>query len=352
MPPGGKVGGPFTVLGQIRSGLEAHYKENLTIISGEGMPYEAAKTLAGGSLFDELASFSLPDNFGLFFGVGYDSLLQIRQIKMRGTIRNLLYGDTPPKCVTIHMSTHAENAYRVLKEEYLKWGIKEEPLPPLLRWRGAKEHELVDGIIVASQQQRETFELGNPRLRGKVHVVPWGVDSSVFHPPDEKLNVDGLRLLYAGGNAPRKGVGYLLPAWNNAKLKGMLTILGANIRASIWRTQILGWVKDEDVPGIYKMHNVFVLASLEEGSACTIYEAMASGLPCIITKECGIDFFKDSVHGLVVPARDVKALQDAIQYFADNPDEIVRMGKNAKETVSTYTWSRFQENLIKELESV
>ena len=354
VPHGAKSGGPFSVLNQIHSGLEEQYKDNLTIISGEGMPYEAAKTLAGGSLFDELASFELPLDCDLFVGVGYDSLLQIRELKDKGRIR--LHEDTRlglriPKVVTVHMSTHHENAYRVLKDEYLKWGIKEEPLPPLLRWRGHKEHELVDGIIVASQQQKETYEAGNPRLKDKIHVVPWGVDGSIFSPHDG-TPVDGLRLLYAGGNAPRKGVGYLLTAWNNAKLKGMLTLLGTNIRASIWRTQILGWVKDEDVPGIYKMHSVYVLPSLEVGSACTVYEAMSTGLPCIITRECGIDFFKDNVHGLIVPARDTKALQDAIQYFSDNPDEIVRMGKNARETVSGYTWARFRENLIKELEAI
>ena len=369
VPAGGDKGGPFRVLNNIRIALEKHY-DRLTIMSGEGMPYEAAHTLAAGSLFDELASFQIDGEYELFFGVGYDSLLQIRQVKQRGRIKCLLEGNPEPKAVTIHMSTEHNHAYNVLKPEYEKYGIKNEPLPPLLRWRGDREHELVDGIIVASNQQRETYE-ANPRLVGKVHVVGFGVDSKLFHPPPNKIELPatvpegkqwkitgikdgGLNVLIAGGNAVRKGLSYLLRAWNDAHLDGILTIMGSDVKLNpSWRTRVLGWVPDEKVPEVYRQNSVFCLPSIEEGQALTVLEAMASGLPVIVTRETGAtDFVKNGEHGLVIPSRDTKAIQNALQYFHDNPAEIERMGKNARELAETLTWEAFHKNLIETLEAI
>ena len=368
--PPGKQGGPFTVLNNIRIALEKHYNDKLTIMSGEGMPYEAAHTLAAGSLFDELASFQLEGEYDLFFGVGYDSLLQIREIKNRGLIRLLDRSDRVselllknsnftnvqldtflPKAVTIHMSTEHNHAYNVLTPEYQKYGIKNEPLPPLLRWRGDREHELVDGIIVASNQQRETYE-ATPRLVGKVHVVGFGVDSKLFHPP--QVPTDESKVLIAGGNAVRKGLTYLLRAWNDAHLDGILTIMGSDVRLNpSWRTRVLGWVPDEKVPEVYRQNSVFCLPSIEEGQALTILEAMASGLPVIVTRETGAtDFVKDGTHGLVIPSRDTTAIQNALQYFHDNPAEIKRMGKNARELAESLSWEKFQQQLIQTLEAI
>ncbi len=56
--------------------------------------------------------------------------------------------------------------------------------------------------------------------------------------------------------------------------------------------------------------DVFVFPSLFEGSAVVTYEALACGLPCIVTPRPG-SVVRDGVEGLIVPARDVEALAAA-----------------------------------------
>lgn len=270
--------------------------------------------------------------------MGYDSLLQIREVKHNGG-----------KVLTIHMSTHHNHAYEVLKAEYEKFGIKTEPLPPLLRWRGDREHELVDGVIVPTEQCKETYEK-NSRLKGKVHVANFGVDSQVFHPAEKP--VDGFKVLFAGGNVIRKGLPYLVRAWNDLHLSaGFLTTMGAKLEGSFWRTRDLGWVPDEEVPEIYRKHSVFCLPSVEEGQALSVLEAMASGLPCIVTRETGAPI-EDGKDGLMVPPRDPKKLQDSLQDLYDNPEEIKRMGRNTREKAKGLTWTKFQERIIEIVEEV
>ena len=52
--------------------------------------------------------------------------------------------------------------------------------------------------------------------------------------------------------------------------------------------------------------DVFVFPSLFEGSAVVTYEALACGLPCVVTPEAG-SVVRDGVEGLVVPSADVEA---------------------------------------------
>jgi glycosyltransferase involved in cell wall biosynthesis len=58
---------------------------------------------------------------------------------------------------------------------------------------------------------------------------------------------------------------------------------------------------------------VFVLPSLEEGLVRTALEAMACGLPVVLTPHCGADdFVEQGVNGEIVPIRDPAATAEAI----------------------------------------
>ncbi|RLF58309.1 MAG: glycosyltransferase family 1 protein, partial [Thermoplasmata archaeon] len=51
--------------------------------------------------------------------------------------------------------------------------------------------------------------------------------------------------------------------------------------------------------------------------------------------------------------RNVEQLRDAMQYFIDNPEEVKRMGRNARSKVEReYTWDHFKNRFIKILEEI
>ena len=81
-----------------------------------------------------------------------------------------------------------------------------------------------------------------------------------------------------------------------------------------------GWVSDPSA--CYANSAVFVLASRHEGTPNVVLEALAAGLPVIVTEACGgaLEFVKNEDSGLVVPAEDPAALAAAIDRLADHAE--------------------------------
>jgi len=101
----------------------------------------------------------------------------------------------------------------------------------------------------------------------------------------------------------------------------------------------------------YKQADVFVLPTIEEGSALVGYEAMASGLPLITTFNSG-SIARDKKDGFIVPIRDIPKLKEKIKFMQDNPKKCAEMGKSARKYVEGFTWEKYGEDLVKEYEKI
>ena len=89
----------------------------------------------------------------------------------------------------------------------------------------------------------------------------------------------------------------------------------------------------EDVRPYLHAGSAFILTSHLEGLPLSVLEAMACGLPSIVTNVGGsAEAVRDQVDGLVVPPANVEAAADAIVYLVTHPDERARMARQARET--------------------
>jgi glycosyltransferase involved in cell wall biosynthesis len=189
-----------------------------------------------------------------------------------------------------------------------------------------------DAIVAVSRALAEELaHLGVPRDR--LHVVPNGVDPTLFHPRDRSsarlaLGVPGDAdiVLFVGRLEPQKGVHELLDAFERVRARApraLLVLAGDGVdleavraRVSRWApaaVRLLGATEHARVAEWMSACDVLALPSWAEGTPNVVLEALASGRPVVATRVGGIpDVLRDERAGILVPPRDVSALADAL----------------------------------------
>ncbi len=211
------------------------------------------------------------------------------------------------------------------------------------------EYELADRILLESEFARETFvQRGVPAH--KLRVVSPGADVERFRPAAEPPG--RFRAVFVGSLCFRKGVHYLLEAWEQLRLPDAELLLVGNPHAEVaeliarhdGRNGVRNIRHTDPVP-LYQQASVFVFPSLIEGSAKVTYEAMASGLPVILTPNAG-SVARDGVEGYLVPAQDPEMLAARILDLYREPARRREMGRAARRRAESYTWAHHRARLL------
>lgn len=245
------------------------------------------------------------------------------------------------KTLLIRFSTHHLHQQRVLQDIYRRNGMN---VFPSGLYKTLKEYKLADYFLVLSEFCKYTYVL-NGISPEQVFVVTPGMDVDKFS--FVKAHVDPFRVLFVGTNPIRKGLPYLLQAWQELVaegLKGELIIRSGVAQQPLKNVVFIPqWLSEEKAIDLYRKCSVNILPSLEEGCAGTNLEAMACGRPIIATNVSGAeDIIEDYKEGILIPPANVKAIKEAILHFYNDRSELARMGKNARATAEEYTWGRFR----------
>lgn len=206
-----------------------------------------------------------------------------------------------------------------------------------------REFAECDRIVVPSAVAQQSFaEYG---YAGKTVVVQTGVDADYFSPNPGFARTPVFRVCYVGRVELAKGVSYLLEAWKKLGLQDAELVLVGEVKQqmkSLLRKYADGGVRVEGIlPGrevarFYREANLFMQPSPNEGLAQALLEAMASGLPVVATDKTGaVDCLTNGKEGLVVPARDVDALAEAILWCYRHREESREMGKAARKRIES-----------------
>lgn len=256
------------------------------------------------------------------------------------------------KAVCDRGSTHMQAQENILSEEYARYGRKFGYEPRVME-RALEEYDTADLITVPSNFVRQTFlDQGIPP--SKVAVIPYGVDLALFKPIPKQDNV--FRVIYVGAMSLRKGLPYLLEALAGLNLPNFeLVLIGGMIeetKAVFERFEgnfrYLGFMPRAQLSQQYSQASIFVMASLEEGLALVQAQAMACGLPLVITPNTGgEDLITDGVEGFVVPIRNPEAIREKVLYLYENPDARDHMAQAAlKRVQSLGGWDDYGQKAI------
>jgi starch synthase len=214
--------------------------------------------------------------------------------------------------------------------------------------RMGEELGLADVVVVGSSFAAASFH--GVVESNRLVVVPYGVDTTAFSPAGGAGPSKSLRVLFAGQLSQRKGIAYLLEAMKLVDpTRIRLELVGPVVGSGRWLARYEGLFKRvagvprSAMPDIYRQADVLVLPSLAEGSALVVLEAMASGLPVIITPHVGADAVSHGTEGLVVPIRSSEGIAAALQTLSDDPQLREQMGHAARARALEFDWCRFRE---------
>ncbi|MCE9602462.1 MAG: glycosyltransferase [Gemmatimonadetes bacterium] len=147
------------------------------------------------------------------------------------------------------------------------------------------------------------------------------------------------RLLFVGKLTEQKGLHFLLEAMARCRTRPSLEVVGAGrvedreLReraVSLGVADRITWtpiLPQGELAKRYRDARALVIPAIEEGLGLTAVEAALSGTPVIAFASGGVvDAVRHGQTGILVPARDVVRLADAIDHIVDEPAAAARMG--------------------------
>ncbi|MFN9674777.1 MAG: hormogonium polysaccharide biosynthesis glycosyltransferase HpsP [Microcystis sp.] len=221
-------------------------------------------------------------------------------------------------------------------------------------------------VHFTSQQECQTAERFN--IKTKDIVIPLGVD--FFNP--QALPVTGFDLpenkpiiLYMSRLDPKKGLDLLLPSLERLLEKGLdfhFVLAGGNpqdpeyenrIKIQIERsilgknTTITGFVTGEVKNSLLARADLFVLPSYYENFGIAVAEAMAAGIPVVISDRVDLHPAVAAAAAGWVTACQLEDLTNTLATAITHPEIRQQRGKNAKDLVlNQYSWSAIAEQLL------
>jgi glycosyltransferase involved in cell wall biosynthesis len=260
-------------------------------------------------------------------------------------------------CAVEHGSCHQLDEREWIADEAARWGLPARG-GAVADWVIDKEDlefEAADAVFVLSSVARDSLaRRGVPPAR--IRVNHCGVDLRGFRPAEKRDRV--FRVVQVGSITLRKGVLTLLDAFSRFNRPGAeLWLVGSGLETSglgetFAKMRQSGVAIKAPVPQsrlgeIYARASVAVLASVADGFGMVVSQAMACGLPVIVTERVGArDLVEEGVNGFVVPVGAPDVIAERLRLLHDDPERRRAMGEAARHSVSGRgSWRAYGDRL-------
>lgn len=256
-------------------------------------------------------------------------------------------------------NTHTGFAYEVVAKEHEKLGLAiangyTHAYSKQRLAREEAEYALADKLACPSDFVAKTFlDRGFPPARISRHQ--YGYTRQRFHIEETPLRRSALMMLFVGRCEPRKGLHYALQAWHasGAAKTGKFIICGDYlsgyrdvIRPLLDHPSIeeRGFVSDVEM--LMQQADVFVLPSVEEGSALVTYEARACGCVLLVSEAAGA-VGVDGVELLLHRPGNVEQLTAQLRMLSLDRPRLQQLRQQSLLANATLTWAHASELLLK-----
>lgn len=239
-------------------------------------------------------------------------------------------------------------------ERFPDWATAVEPSDPdLVRRIEAETWDMVHHVTCASEYVRRSLLEAGVRPE-KVTVVPYPLDAGGYEVL-ERPRREGFTVGCVGAVGLRKGAPYVFAVAR--RLPGVQFRLIGPVTVDVARLDVpsnvtlVGPVARERVPEELARLDAYFLPTTCEGSAVSVLEAMASGLPVVTSPNSGSPV-RHTVDGFVYPYDDVDSLAGSLDTLAADAALRTGMGRSAAIHVRSFTIDRYADGLLSVVSSV
>lgn len=288
----------------------------------------------------------IPKDTEFFIGMSSFSLEALEYCKKKGI-----------KCAVDHASVHQLQERLLLQEESKIWGLpfSKTTTPDWVIEKEDKEFAVADYVFIPSSSVKASLiKQGVPE--NKIFINPYGVDVSAFKPAVKKDDV--FRVMQVGNITLGKGVLTLIEAFKLANIQNSeLVFIGPGLETFGLKEKIdqlktenikfLGAVPQAELYKHFAQASVSCLASLADGFALVVIQAMACAKPVIVTENVGSkDLINHGHNGFIVPIRSPQDIAKHLQFLATHPEKLKDMSEKALETASnSCSWQLYGDRL-------
>lgn len=179
------------------------------------------------------------------------------------------------------------------------------------------------------------------KYENKTNKTTFAIIGAVIKRKAQDIFIDAIKCM--NKSELEKSEFYIIGAYGNDEF-------GEEILQQVNRfnnVHMLGNLTRTEMEEIYPKIDIVVCPSREDSLPIVMTEAMMYRKPCIASDSTGTaDYIKDSINGFVCKTEDANDLCDKMRYFINNPDDIYRMGIEARKVYEEYfTMDKFSDRL-------
>lgn len=193
-------------------------------------------------------------------------------------------------------------------------------------------------------------------VQQEISVIYNGINTDVFKPKENPQSHTDFTVLCASRLSRRKGFNYAIEAFAKIYKKypqlKMIIAGGEGNAETELREQVkemkledritfTGFVTpNTDFIKYHHLSDVFVFPSLNEGMSNNMLEAMASGMPIIMTPTGGAEeLIKEGKNGYIINFKDADDIAEKLEKLINNPDLAKKMGMESRKIAENMSWS-------------
>ena len=253
---------------------------------------------------------------------------------------------------------HPDFQHELVSKAYSSLGLAAPPPPKSRSQRQLAEYAIADRIWCPSHfVQQSLVDRGIPQ--DKTFVEHIGVDIDRFKvDPSERVQDGQFVILFVGTVCLQKGIHVLLEALARSNVNNARLVLNGHCdqvshrllseyQTKLSTKRIEVKISPGDPRRFLKQAAMFVLPSVHDAYGIVIPEAMAAGVPVVVSSHAGAcEIVRHGENGYIFDSGDPDALADSIERLYRNQEMRESFGRRSEQISQNYSTTRTSQRIL------